>query len=73
MQARLKWNIQQPERAGYYYFRPNDQREKEVVYVGMDPEAEAGEPLTVYYDGGNEDWIINWRGQWAGPLPEPAE
>ena len=75
------WTSKPPTKEGYYWWRP----EKNIVPViklliweGCHFELEPNAPnkLLVLDWGGEfvrDNDVYAWRGEWAGPIPEPEE
>lgn len=68
--AHLIFTSQQPTLSGVYWFRKSDQETWGLVTV-MKSKTDQ-EWLVVYGDGRTADFLDNWKGDWAGPLPTPV-
>ena len=66
----LTYTSQQPKQSGVYWHRRSEQERWSLVTVMLSKDEH--EWLVVYSDWTSVDYLINWKGDWAGPLPTPV-
>lgn len=65
--AGYQWSRSKPDRAGWYWFRGEAHEDDDPFIVQID---EAGQ--FQWPDGGYQEVTLA-KGEWAGPIEEPAE